>query len=812
MANKDVKLSYIEDDVKKVQIKTNLYLQSYGSGGTFHLAKEIIQNSFDELEDANSNGNKVTIMLDTLTNKLTVEDDGRGIPENDYSIEVVCTKLQSGSKFFRTQGGKSSGEFGVGLVVVLALSTYFSLATYRGNYMHKVVFENGVKTDDITEKLTNGKHGTVTEFIPNPKYLGKDCDMPVDVLKEWLNAIHYQVSNHVKFKLELWNGMTLEEKIKYKAEPFTNYINEVCKKPLFTPVTITGNRTLEENVTESILNKKNEVVTKSEVVSKQVDLDVAFTYDEHNDTIYDSFCNFTRTENGGVHEDAVEEALCRFLQNGTKNAMTENEKAKWDITWADVKEGLKLVINLSTDAQVQFLGNQKNKINNVDLKPLIKDIVTEKLNEMDTDSFKNIFKYIKMNARARIEANKTRQASKKHAMKKFDDADIDNYTGCNNRGKSYKEIFIVEGAKSAKGAVVNGRFSTYTQAVYGMRGCTKNPFKFSFDEIMANKEWNNFVKVLRCGIGPTFNINDLYFDKIIIFTDADVDGFFITLGICAFFVIYFPEIIQAGKLYKVFAPLYRIKDKNHEFVSSKSELAEIHLNTIRKKFKISTPELDKDELYDFLYDTLEYNEKIVDLQEYFKVDRHMIELIGSLLVELGVIRSENDYDDFNDILKDQKFVTSFMSEFQKEYPEITLKKNKLTGVSDGRICSIELNSRFVTKVRDFIPIWSKYGRKVTYHSKNGEEQTGSLSEFLDEAYKLLPGILTRYKGLGEMKPADIRRTVMNPDDRMLIRLTMEDCEKTLKVFNKLMGNKTLDKVARKEMMEIFRIDPSELDT
>ena len=119
MANKDVKMSYIEDDLKKIQVKPNLYIQKYGPLGDFHLAKEVVQNSVDELEDPNTNGSRIDITYDELDDRLTVEDDGRGIPEEDYKIDLACTKLQMGSKFYRTEGGKSSGEFGVNSGVLI---------------------------------------------------------------------------------------------------------------------------------------------------------------------------------------------------------------------------------------------------------------------------------------------------------------------------------------------------------------------------------------------------------------------------------------------------------------------------------------------------------------------------------------------------------------------------------------------------------------------------------------------------------------------------------------------------------------------
>ena len=133
--SKDVKMYHIEDDMKKIQVKTNLYLQQYGDQGIFHLAKEIIQNSIDELEDPMSDGTKIIIMYDHRTDKLIVIDNGRGIPEIDYPIDIACTKLQAGSKFLRSQGGNSSGEFGVGITVTNALSSLFHTPSYLNSIL-----------------------------------------------------------------------------------------------------------------------------------------------------------------------------------------------------------------------------------------------------------------------------------------------------------------------------------------------------------------------------------------------------------------------------------------------------------------------------------------------------------------------------------------------------------------------------------------------------------------------------------------------------------------------------------------------------
>ena len=826
MANKDVKMSYIEDDMKKVQVKTNLYIQKYGYMGVFHLAKEIIQNSIDELEDPDTIGKKIKVTYNELDDKLIIEDDGRGIPEEDYPIDVTCTKLQSGSKFFRSQGGKSSGEFGVGLTVVNAVSSYFSLAVYRHTYMHKIVFTNGEKIDDENRPLKKGekKHGTITEFIANPAYLGKDTYLPFDVLYAWLQEMSYQFSADITIEVEKKNGLQSLFKKNIKKRPFSEFIYSdmirdcIGKKFSPMPLNISGDSIITEEVVENILDAANKVKAKKKKMKKDIHLDVTFAYTENAGYFVESFCNFTKTEEGGVHVDAVEEVLLRFLQNKTKSFMTEKEKEKWDITWADVREGLAVLINLSTNAQVQFMGNAKNKIQNEDLKAPIKEIVQEGLEQLfasNENDFKNIAKEIKQTARARIEAAKNRKASTVKRTDKFDEFGIKNYTPCNNTGKQYKELMLVEGERSASGSIVNGRDAA-TQAVFGFRGVTKNPYKSSFAEIMANNEWNNLIKIMKCGIGDNFNLNKLNFDKIIILTDADIDGFYIAMGICSFFALYFPEIIMDGRLYKVYAPLYHVDDKKKPFVQNKAELIGLYMKKIMKEYSIQLlgdeKKLNKDDFYEFLFDTSGYRDQLFDLQNYFKVNRYLIEMIASSLVEWGHVRSVSDYDNLDELFKNQKFITKLMSKIQKKYPEMICVKKFIRGVVEGHYASIEINDRFIKKISPLVETYLSYGSSLIAYEKKGTELNLTIGEFLDITYKLMPKIITRYKGLGEANADQIGETTLNPDNRLLVRLTMKDCKKALEVFYKLQGTGTKDKAVRKAMMEEYVIDPDNLDS
>lgn len=692
--------------------------------------------------------------------------------------------------------------------------------------MHRITFEDGIKIDDENRPLRKGekKHGTIVEFIPSAQYLGKDSDLPFDRVCDWLDDISYQITDGIKIRVDEMNGSTLISKHKYKAKPFAEYIKKMINENaelIGSEFSLSGDAELIEEVTDASFNGST-VKPKRRNVKKDIHLDVAFVYQDDLITSYNSFCNFTTTEDGGVHVDSVEEVLCRFLQAKTKENMTDKEREKWDITWGDVKEGLKVAINLSTDVQVDFMGNAKNRIQNENLKPVIKKIVQEKLEEMyakSSSSFLPICRFIKANARARVEANKTRIASRRTSMGRLDRFDCDSYTACNNTGKQYKELYLAEGKRSGKGALVNSRYSTAFQAVFGFRGCTKNPYKVSFAELMQNLEWKEFVNVLQCGIGETFSLSKLIFDKIILCTDADIDGFYISMGICSFFGLYLPEVVEAGRLYKVFPPLYKLDDKNHEFIVNKRELTEIYLDKIASRYKVKSSLFEdffkKDALSDFLFDTVNYVEIFdVILSDYYHINTNLIEIIAATLVESGYITSATKFTPMKKVFADQKFITLLMSRVQRIFPELRLNGQQISGPLNGKsFASIEINDRFPTKISPLIPIYQNYGYMLSVQKKKEQSSRNlTILDFLRETSTFLPNKIRRYKGVGEGHPDDIERTIMDPDKRILVRYTMDDCERALKTFHKLQGNKKADLLARKIMMEEYEIDPEDIDT
>ena len=830
---KDVRMFYIEDDIKKIQTKTNLYIQKYGPEGAFHLAREIIQNNIDEVIDPESNGSNIYISYDIATDKLTCQDDGRGFPEKDYELEIFCTKNQSGSKFFRDQGGDSAGEFGVGLTVVNALSERFSITSFREKekYKHTIVFEEGEKKTDemVSSKGKELKHGSIISFIPSKKYLGKNTVIPYKDMIEWIEKMTYFIrGKKIKIVVDIFDGMELKETYKFKPRSFEELLDKICTDKSYSDkCSFSGDSSIKEMVRRSEVDEKTgKVKTKEEKMTKNIHLDVALRYTGESITYFDSYCNYTNTIDGGVHQTAVEKCFCNYMQNKTKASMSDAQKEKTPILWDDVREGLCCVVNLTTNAQVGFVGNAKTRIGNEALVPYLNEIINNALDnffENNPSILNEYIRIVRLNAKARIEANKVKIATQKEKMNPFKEHEMKKLVMCTNRGKQWKEIFITEG-DSAGGSARNGS-DTRTQAFYMLRGVVANAFKKPLSELMdpktGNQEWRELVTVLRCGIGKNFDINKLYFNRINIFTDQDVDGFNISSGILAFFYKYLPGIIENGYLYKVYTPLYQIDDKNHPFVRNKREMIEHYHKKLSKIFKIrilgDEKFLSKNDFREFLNDTYDYSSNLIyHSNDIGHINKFLLERIVAYMVFAGVISSEkvvtNEYLD--DVFKDQKFIRYLSSNIQKKYKEVSIQPETriIRGIIDGKLMSVKITERLVKKIMDLVPVIEKYGYEIEIQKKGSDTITkASIGEFLDMCTKYNAKIIERFKGLGEIGGKDLYATALDINNRVSVQYTMESAKEELEIFNMIHGPSSRDLEKRKEMMKKYKINRDDLD-
>ena len=334
---------------------------------------------------------------------------------------------------------------------------------------------------------------------------------------------------------------------------------------------------------------------------------------------------------------------------------------------------------------------------------------------------------------------------------------------------------------------------------------------------MQNEEWKNLVNVLRCGIGPSFDINKLYYNRINIMTDADVDGFYISAGILAFFYIHLRPIIEAGKLYKVFSPLYYLDDKEHPYAANKIELIGIYHKKINKHYKINPEKinkyLSKDDMQEFLTDTYYYRENLIRAAgECGNVNKFFIERIIAYMTLSGVVRSETDYDDLKTLFSNQKFIKGIMSFIQNKYKEVKVNNDGVFyGVVEGKYVSVKVGKRFFKKVSSLIDVYNKYGYELSVKEKDKDPVKMSIAEFLDNCTKLMPKIKLRYKGLGEIKGEQLHQTAMDISHRVSVQYTIDDVEKELKAFEITHGKGEANATRRKEMMKSYKINREDLD-
>ena len=701
----------------------------------------------------------------------------------------------------------------VGITAVNALSAYFRMQSFRQKEktLHTITFENGEKVKDTIVPLERGKkHGSAISYIPSKKYLGADTVIPYSDVLDWVRRISHLDVKGTSITFKKVHGADVIETHDFSNNKFEDLIKDIASSPSVKPISFKDTVEFKEEV-QGFAN---------EIKDAFIRLTVVLTYDT-NETYYDSYCNFTNTTAGGSHVDAVEEAICRFFQKKAKDSLTEREKNSMDIVWSDIKDGLKLLINLSTNSNVQFVGNAKEKINSKTIVPYVKKIVSdnlEKIFENNQELLKSYIKIIKLNARARIEMNKVKSQVGKTNRSSFDDYIIKKYRPAVNTGKKYRELFLIEG-DSAAGSASTGR-DPYTQAILAFRGNPANAFTVKTEDLLnprtGNAEWLQYVNILQTGWGKDFNIDKCYFDKIIIMTDADIDGLGIASGICAFHIKVMPEIVEAGKLYKSLPPLYRIAG-DKEFVHSKEEFVELYQNKVMKVYKIQPLAYDdkfsNKEFHQFILDTVDYQEDLIKIAKHYGVNKFLIEQIAACFAVGTPTKCElMTSKELMKFISDQKHIKEIMNFIQKRFPEIVLEDDSyLRGIADGSYQSIAINTGLMSRLSDLFDIYRKYGIYLEVSEKKSESNVMTIGEFLDLTTKYVPKILQRYKGLGEMDAMDLWKTTMDPRERVLIRLTMEDLEKEIDTFNKLHGGKSKDIARRKEMVGNFKVKATDLD-
>ena len=794
----------VENDLDKIRTSPLMYISRVGSLGALHLAKECINNNIDECLNVNSPGENIYLYLNEDTNTFTSEDDGRGLPF-DKMLDA-CTKMQSSTKFNRTSNQKSAGQNGCGLKATNALSEYFKLEVYKLGEYAVVEFKDGVQVQDGTVKPCKDKkrHGTIVTFKPSEKFMGK-CQMKGDDLLFWLNNIKHFLDKDITIELEIERkGKTQRYEFSRSKNGIGDLVSEMSPKNHTAIYRGIGTTKIDEDV--RIVKTGGKV--EDRVIKRDIDLEFAFALNvDMLEMKTRSFCNFVHTVDEGDHTNAVVTAICEYLSRKTRDILTEKEKEKFNILYNDITNSLVLALTVSTSMDPGFTGQTKEKIeNNKMIKPL-KDIVRSQLtvffenNPKDLKSYTNL---IKANAKARYESTKAKQAVIKREVGAVADHSIPNYFPANKKGKKdYRELFIFEGL-SVKSNGTQARDADY-QAMYTMRGVPGEAYTMDSNDVYTkNETFKNLTRAINAGIGDNFDVSKCRFDKVIITSDADVDGFFIFSLLGGFFLKHMTDLIYDGRLYLSVPPLYKIKDKKTPFITDKEQYQSVYFRNVVDKYIIQEDggkELNKKELLEFLKLNQYYLDELTRCSNHYSANPTLIEY---------VIKYKDD--------------KNFKKNMAKKFPEIKIefdKDNKMNtiieGIYEGAYQIFTIDNLFNRKTQDLKDLMDKndsmYYKVVEKYKDGQKEFRGKLSigEFLDLTNKLQPGIELRYKGLGELSSDDMWMNVMNPEKRTLIQLTISDIKEACKMYDTLHGKGKANSDNRREMTEAFEIRKDMLD-
>lgn len=522
------------EGLEAVRMRPGMYIGSTSARGLHHLVYEVVDNSVDEALAGYATHIEVTICED---NSIEVIDDGRGIPTGMHetgmpAVELVLSKLHAGGKFGGGGYKVSGGLHGVGISVVNALSEWTIVDVYQHGKIQEISFERGNKTSDLKEIGTTDRTGTTVRFKPDAQIF-ETTIFEFDVLKTRLQELAF-LNKGLRITLSDKRGEGRSESFHYEGGlvQFIEYLNEA-----------------KEAITPSVISIDN---TRDDVV-----VDVALQYnDSYSETIL-SFVNNINTVDGGTHLSGFRTALTRTLNDYGRKAgiLKENES---NLTGEDVREGLTAVVSVKV-LEPQFEGQTKGKLGNSEVKGITDTIVSDGLRvflEEHPSEAKKIIEKATNASRAREAARKARELTRrKNAL------EVSSLPGkladCSEKDTTMTEIYLVEG-DSAGGTAKQGRDRRY-QAILPLRGKILNVEKARLDKILANAEIRSMITAFGTGIGQDFDITKSRYNKIIIMTDADVDGAHIRTLLLTFFYRYMRPLIEEGHVFIAQPPLYQIK-------------------------------------------------------------------------------------------------------------------------------------------------------------------------------------------------------------------------------------------------------------
>ncbi len=784
-----------------VRKRPSMYIGNVSVEGLHHLVFEVVDNSIDEALAGYCTFISVTIHVDE---SITVEDNGRGIPvdihekEGVPAVQVVMTRLHAGGKFDNAIYKVSGGLHGVGVSVVNALSEYLEVEIRREGKVYYQRYERGNPVTSLEIVGETKLRGTKITFKPDPDIF-PETKIHFDILAERLRELAYLNPN---VSISLFDERTGKGK-KYHYEggivAFVQHLN--ANKEVIHPDVIyfSGEK-------EGVL------------------MEVALQYNTSYKERVLSFANNINTKEGGTHLIGFKAGLTRVIKHYASEHKTQKNELD-RLTGDDVREGLVAVISVKVP-DPQFEGQTKTKLGNQEIRSYMEQLVHKELStyfEEHPKVFKAILDRVLEACRAREAARRARELTRRKGLLS-DHGLPGKLADCQERNPEKCELFIVEG-DSAGGSAKQGRDRRF-QAILPLRGKILNVEKSRFDKMLQNQEIRTMITALGTGIGPKeFDVKKLRYHKIILMTDADVDGAHIRTLLLTFFFRMMPEIIEKGYLYIAQPPLYRVVEGKKElYIKDDADFTEFLINRSLKNakifFGIDESPIDSNKLLDAFSDYSKYRQWLEKIVINKQVPRRFLEDLVSIFAEdnmYGALKAPE--------FKEQELVLTIKQALEnKGYQIVSMEPEEERRGYDFELIipgngglKYRLRYGFIRSVefKRLVDLARKLGKflnagfRVIY-AREGEkniEGIGSLYDYLLEAAR--KGLtIQRYKGLGEMNPEQLWDTTMNPEKRTLLQVRIENEYNAEELFTVLMGDQV---EPRREFIQQNALEFRELD-